>query len=46
MKPNPSQYSGTLKNTICQRCGKDLNNKNRIEQDKHEEECKKQQKLY
>ena len=45
MKPNPSQYSGTLKNSICIRCGKDLNNKDRIEQDLHEKECRKQTKL-
>lgn len=45
MKPNPSQYSGTLKDSHCTRCGKDLNNKNRDEQDAHEIECKKQEKL-
>lgn len=46
MKPNPSQYSGTFKNSMCIRCGKDLNNKNREEQDQHELKCKKQEKLF
>ncbi len=46
MKTNPSQYSGTLKNSICSRCGKNLNNKNRDEQDAHQIECLKQEKLF
>ena len=43
--PSKSQYSGTLKNTICTRCKKSLNHMNRIQQDEHEIECKKQTKL-
>ena len=46
MKSNPSQYSGTLKNSVCPMCGKDLNNKTRQEQDKHEIKCLKQEKLF
>ena len=45
MKPNPSQYSGTTKDTVCTRCGKLLNNIDRIKQDEHEVECLKQTKL-
>lgn len=45
MKPNPSQYSGTLKYTICTNCNKVLNHMDRIAQDKHEAECMKQTKL-
>ena len=41
-----SQYPGTLKNTVCTRCGKELNNKTRLQQDAHEELCKKQGKLF
>lgn len=40
-----SQYPGTLKNSVCKYCNKSLNNRNRIEQDKHEMECKKQTKI-
>ena len=37
MRPNPSQYNGTTKGYYgVHRCGKDLNNKNRLEQDEHE----------
>ena len=43
--PSKSQYSGTLNNSVCNRCGKSLNNKSRIEQDLHEESCKSQTKL-
>ena len=53
MKQNRSQYSGTTKNSFCSRCGKDMNNKNRIQQDQHLEdhrlqdiEDKKQEKLF
>jgi len=40
-----SQYKGTTKNTICIKCGIDLNNKTRLEQDEHEKNCKKQKTL-
>lgn len=46
MKSNPSQYPGTLKNSFCSRCGKDPNNKTRVEQDEHVVECLKQDKLF
>ena len=46
MKQNRSQYSGTTKNSFCTRCGKDMNNKTRVEQDTHEIECLKQEKLF
>lgn len=46
MKTNPSQYSGTTKNTVCTRCGMNLNNKTSIQQDQHGIECKKQEKLF
>jgi len=45
MKTNPSQYSGTLKNTICTICNESLNHLNRIEQDKHEILCRQQTRL-
>lgn len=51
-KPQPerpassSQYAGTTKNTICGLCNKNLNNLNRLQQDEHEENCKKQEKLF
>ena len=38
-------YAGTLKDSKCLRCGANLNNMNRVEQDKHAEECMKQSKL-
>jgi len=41
-----SQYSGTLKNSTCLKCGKSLNNKSRLEQDQHKEQCSKQTKLF
>jgi len=48
-----SQYSGTLKNSVCSRCEKNLNNLTRVQQDQHIEdhklqdiEDKKQQKLF
>lgn len=44
-KPSRSQYSGSLKDTICTICGKSLNNMNRIEQDKHGKKCKEQTRL-
>ena len=44
-KPNASQYSGTTKNTICKRCGKNLNSLNRTMQDQHETDCKKQKRF-
>lgn len=44
MKTNPSQYSGTLKNSICTICNKKLNHLNKDQQDKHAEDHKKQQK--
>lgn len=40
-----SQYNGTLKDSRCTRCGKNMNNKTRIEMDVHAEECIKQEKL-
>ena len=46
MKSNPSQYSGTLKKSVCTRCGKDCQGMTRVEQDKHEQECIKQKKLF
>ena len=53
MKSNPSQYSGTTKNSFCTKCSKDMNNKTRIQQDQHLEdhrlqdiEDKKQGKLF
>ncbi len=46
MKRNPSQYSGTLKNTICTRCNKQLNSLTREEQDRHEIKCKSQRKMF
>lgn len=46
MKPNPSQYSGTLKNSICTRCNANLNNMTRDQQDAHARECIKQEKLF
>ena len=46
MKTNPSQYPGTLKNTICTRCNTNLNNKSREEQDQHEIDCLKQEKIF
>ncbi len=42
-----SQYSGTLKNSICNICNNSVSNLNREEQDKHAEKClkdKQQQK--
>lgn len=45
MRPNSSQYSGTLKDSRCTICGKQLNGMNRVEQDKHAEQCKGQTKL-
>ncbi len=30
---------------ICQRCGKSVENMTRLQQDRHEKECKKQTKL-
>jgi len=39
-------YSGTLKYSTCTRCGANLNNKTRLEQDEHVIECIKQQKLF
>jgi len=41
-----SQYTGTKKDTICSRCGANLNNKSRLEQDQHEVNCKEQKKLF
>jgi len=53
MKTNSSQYSGTLKNSVCSKCGKNLNNKTRIQQDQHLEdhrlvdiESSKQRRLF
>ncbi len=40
-----SQYPGTLKDTVCSKCGMNLNHLNRIEQDKHAEKCSKQETL-
>ena len=31
---------------LCTNCGKDVMNLTRLQQDKHEIECKKQQKLF
>jgi len=45
MKTNPSQYHGTLKNSICQRCGKNLNNLNAYQQEIHARDCNDQRKL-
>lgn len=48
-----SQYHGTLKDSICSKCGKHLNNLTRIQQDQHVEnhrlediEESKQKKLF
>lgn len=53
MKSNPSQYSGTLKNSVCSVCDESVNHLNRIQQDKHLKDCikriqeeKKQRKLF
>jgi len=46
MKPNPSQYHGTLKNSICRRCGKDLNSMNAYQQEIHARDCNLQKKLF
>lgn len=46
MKSPPSQYPGTTKNTVCTRCNTVLNHLSREEQDKHGENCKKQEKLF
>ena len=39
------EYSGTLKDSKCNLCGKDMNNKTRLQQDEHIKECRKQTKL-
>ena len=41
-----SQYAGTTKDSICTRCKKDVTNLSRQEQDLHEIECKRQEKLF
>ena len=46
MKQNNSQYTGTLKNSVCLRCGKNLNNKSRTQQDQHEKQCIQQKKIF
>ena len=46
MKYPKSQYTGTLKNSVCTRCKKSLNNKSRIQQDQHEKQCLQQSKLF
>ena len=46
LKPNPSQYPGTLKKSICTRCNKDLNGMNYYQQTVHEQECNAQKKLF
>ena len=46
MKHSPSQYQGTLKNTICTRCHTPLNNTTREQQDEHEKKCLAQMKLF
>ncbi len=46
MGVSKSQYSGTLKNTVCTRCGKNLSSYTRLEQDEHGEKCKIQEKLF
>jgi len=45
MGVSKSQYSGTLKDSRCEFCGKQLNNLTRIEQDKHAETHKGQKRL-
>ena len=40
MKPNPSQYNGTLKNSICPYCNKEINNLSALAQDTHFAWCK------
>ena len=40
-----SQYSGTLKESKCTICGKELNGMNRIKQDEHAKRCLGQTKL-
>ena len=40
-----SQYSGTLKNSVCSKCGMILNNKTREQQDQHLTQCVKQKTL-
>ena len=40
-----SQYSGTLKDSKCTICGKELNGANRIKQDEHAKKCRGQMKL-
>jgi len=41
-----SQYAGTTKDSTCSRCLKDMNNLSRKQQDQHEINCKKQEKLF
>ncbi len=45
MAISKSQYPGTTKDTVCTKCGMNLNHLNRLEQDKHESECSKQDSL-
>lgn len=45
-KTNPSQYPGTLKDSICTRCKKPVNHMTREQQDQHEINCKAQSKLF
>ena len=46
-KPTPSrsQYSGTLKNTVCEFCKKTLNHLTREQQDEHASQHKDQTTL-
>lgn len=45
MGESKSQYSGTLKDSICTFCGKHLNNMTREQQDKHSQSHEGQGKL-
>ena len=46
MKTNPSQYSGTLKHSVCTLCTKCIDHLNAEDQEKHVIECAKQEKLF
>lgn len=40
-----SQYSGTLKNSVCRICGKNLNHLSALKQEAHAEKCLHQERL-
>lgn len=45
MKTNPSQYPGTLKNSVCRICNANVSNMNSEQQEKHAKKCLEQQRL-